>query len=153
MMMTLQPVQHLVPINKHAIGTEACVIQRWDVVLPVVHMPKVHSTHHNCAVVSPIPANQWNHRGCCLSPQDHGPPALPPPKHPPFAMMPLVMTVIVLPRCRHRDDGQKEGRMGQVHHAVVVVVVVSQTFDAEGSSAQPSQGLICMVSCVCDSLP
>ncbi len=66
---TPQPLQHLIPTNKHS----------RDVIHPVVHTPKVHSMHHNSAVVSPIPANQWTCRACCPSTMDRGCPALPPP--------------------------------------------------------------------------
>jgi hypothetical protein len=67
--------------------------------------------------------------------------------------MPSVVTVIALPKPQRGDNGQKDGRMDEVHHAVVAIVVVDQAFDAVGLSTQPSQVVILMVVCTCGSLP
>jgi hypothetical protein len=75
--------------------------------------------------------------------------SLPPPKCPPFAVVLLVATVIVLPQHWRGDDREKDGWMGEVRHAVAIIVVVSQAFDATGLSAQLPQGVICIVPCAC----
>jgi hypothetical protein len=40
MMMMQQPLQHLVPMNDHAVGMKACEVRHRDVVLQVVNHTK-----------------------------------------------------------------------------------------------------------------